>query len=312
MEVWRGLGAVRQPFEASTVAIGVFDGIHLGHQELIKAAVEDARRAGRPAIVFTFDRHPAELIDAVHAPPSITSPAQREALISRTGADHLVVARFDDRFRNLSPEAFLRFVLVGILGCRSVFIGPDFRFGRNQTGNAGYLAEAGSRLDFTVHVIPPVIVEGERVSSTRIRELIQQGNVERAGRLLGRPFSLEGTVIHGDHLGEKLGFPTANIEPCCRQVVPGDGVYAARVLWRGTPFPAACSIGVRPTVGGSDLRVEVHLLDFHNDLYGERLEVEFLARLRGQEAFPSIEALVQQMHRDVDAVRAILAREFPA
>jgi len=306
MEVWRGLGAVRSPFAESTVAIGVFDGIHLGHQELIAEAVKDARDSGRPSVVFTFDRHPAELISPFHAPPCITPPQRREALIGRLGADHLVVARFDDRFRSLSPEPFLRFVLVGVLGCRSVFVGPDFRFGRDHAGNTQYLVEAGSRLGFITHVIPPVLVDGERVSSTRIRELIQEGSVERAATFLGRPYVLEGSVVAGDGLGRTLGFPTANIQPCCRQVIPGDGVYAVWTLWHGERLRGACSVGDRPTVGGLDRRIEVHLLDRTADLYGERLEVEFVARLRGQQRFPRVEDLVAQMQKDVEAVRRIL------
>ncbi|MGC8668760.1 MAG: bifunctional riboflavin kinase/FAD synthetase [Chthonomonadales bacterium] len=306
MEIWRGLGTIRHPFEASAVAIGVFDGIHLGHQALINAAVRDARAAGRPAVVFTFDRHPAELINPLHAPPCITPPTRREELMRSTGADHLVVARFDTRFRSLSPEAFLRFVLAGVLGCRSVFVGPDFRFGCDQAGTAEYLVEAGSRLAFAGHVIAPVMVDGERVSSTRIRELIQEGSVERASEFLGRPYALEGSVTRGDGLGKKLGFPTANIRPFTCQVIPGDGVYAAWVLWRGARYLGACSIGTRPTVGGTDRRIEVHVLDLDADLYGERLEVEFVARVRGQERFPCLEDLVERMQQDVVAIRRVL------
>src|SRR5687768_15288254 len=200
MRIWRGLESVGEPFEASTLAIGVFDGIHVGHHALIRAAVEDGRRNRRRSAVLTFDRHPSELLAPEKVPGYLTTESQRTRLFEQLGVDDLVIARFDERFRELSPETFLRFVVCGVLGARAVFVGFDFRFGKNQAGDTEYLRSAPGRCDFEVHVMDPVMVDGEKASSSRIRELLREGNVERAARILGRPFALAGTVVEGQKL----------------------------------------------------------------------------------------------------------------
>lgn len=318
MRIWEGLESIDTPLEASTVAIGMFDGVHIGHQALIAAAVEDGRVHRRPSVVFTFDRHPAEQIAPDRFPGYLTTPEQRRRLIAALGPDHLVIARFDERFRQLSPEGFLRFVLVGILGAEAVFVGEDFRFGCNQAGDVAYLREAQARWDFALEVIPPVLVNGEKASSTRTRTLLRAGDIPGVEAILGHPYRLVGTVIEGERLGRRLGYPTANLRLSIPQVVPSDGIYA---VWVEIPsalarsatqdgrrrYKGACSIGMRPTVGGTTRTIEVYLLDFSGDLYGETLEMEFVARLRDELKFDSLEALVEQMRRDVSQVERMLA-----
>lgn len=306
MKVWQGLDSITTPFPASSVAIGTFDGLHQGHQALIAAAVADARAQDRAAVVFTFDRHPAELTAPDRVPGYLTTPKQRVEILSALGVDDLVIARFDERFRELSPESFLRFVVYGILGARAIFVGEGFRFGRNQEGDTDYLRAAQERYGFALTVLEPVLVDGERASSTRVRQCLRAGDIEGAQRILGHPYVLSGIVVEGERLGRQLGFPTANLRLTQAQVVPADGVYAVWAEWRGRRWKGACSIGVRPTVGGTERTIEVYLLDFSGDLYGETLDVEFVARLREEMQFPSLEALVEQIVRDVAQVEAML------
>lgn len=306
MNVWQGLESIATPFPASSVAIGTFDGLHRGHQALITACVADAHANGRPAVVFTFDRHPAEIIAPDRVPGYLAPPEQRIEIIRLLGADDLLIARFTPRFRELSPESFLRFVVSGILGAEAVFVGEDFRFGRNQEGNVAYLREAQERLCFRLSVLEPVRVGSERASSSRVRQLLRQGHLAEALEMLGHPYVLRATVVEGEKLGRKLGYPTANLKPVLAQVIPADGIYAVWVEWRGRRWKGACSIGVRPTVGGTQHTIEVYLLDFSGNLYGEKVSVEFVARLRDEIKFDTLEALVQQMERDVEKAEEVL------
>ena len=306
MRVWRGLESIQEPFESCTLAIGVFDGIHAGHQALVRAAVENARQNQRRSAALTFDRHPLELIAPEKAPGYLTTERQRIRIFDSMGLSDLVIARFDDRFRDLSPEGFLRLVVCGVLGARAVFVGFDFRFGKDQAGDAKDLGSARSRCDFEAFVMDPVLIEGEKASSSRARELIRSGKLEAAARILGRPYAFVGRVVEGQKLGRRLGYPTANLISEIPMVLPADGIYA---VWahRGTEkIKGACSIGLRPAVGGTDRTVEVFLLDFEGDLYGEELEVEFIQRLREERNFESLDALVEQIGRDVAQTREVL------
>lgn len=308
MQVWEGLESIYTPFPAVSAAIGTFDGVHCGHQALIRAAVADARAHDRAAVVFTFDRHPAELIAPDKLPGYLTTLEQKKGLLAALGADHLVITRFDERFRELSPEAFLRFVLAGVLGAQAVFVGEDFRFGRNQAGDTAYLQEAQARCGFALTVLEPVLVGGEKASSTRIRHLLRVGDLAGAQAVLGHPYVLSGVVVEGKRLGRMLGFPTANLEPTVPQVVPADGIYA---VWAdiSSTYKGACSIGMRPTVGGTRRTIETYLLDFSGDLYGKTLDITFVARLRDELKFDSLDALTAQMARDVAQAEEILGRE---
>jgi riboflavin kinase / FMN adenylyltransferase len=307
MQVWNGLETITRPFDASSVAIGRFDGVHLGHQALIRKAVEDAASMRQASVVFTFDRHPAELLAPDRAPGYLTTLPRRIELIGELGVGHLVVARFDERFRSLSSQTFLHFVLSGVLGARAVFVGPDFRFGMEQSGSVETLKEGEERYRYSTNVLAAVTAKGQPVSSSRIRELIRQGEVEAAAEMLGRPHTLEGTVAHGEKLGRTIGYPTANLEIAGNLVIPKDGIYAVRArLADRRQIGGACSIGLRPTVGGTARTVETYLLDFEGDLYGQRMEIAFIARLRDELKFEGLEPLKEQITRDVDETRKLL------
>jgi riboflavin kinase / FMN adenylyltransferase len=306
MRVWQGLESLKAPIEAASIAVGTFDGVHLGHQALMRAAVEDARAHSRQSVVFTFDRHPAEVTAPDKVPGYLSLPDQRIETIRRLGVDDLVIACFDERFREISAEAFLHFVLVGCLGARAVLVGEDFRFGRNQEGDVTLLEDAQRRLGYTLRVLPPVMVDGEKVSSTAIRAYLRDGEIGRSAAMLGRPYALRGVVVEGEKLGRKLGYPTANLKLTREQVVPADGIYAVWVDWEGARYKGACSIGARPTVGGAERTIETYLLDFSGDLYGETIDLTFVERLRDELKFESLSALVEQIGRDVEDVRRML------
>jgi riboflavin kinase / FMN adenylyltransferase len=271
------------------VAVGEFDGVHLGHREVIRGS----------DTVLTFEPHPLRVVRPEAAPRLLTSLEAKAELIGGLGVDELVVIPFDEGFAHQSPREFIDHILVDTLQATRVSVGENFRFGHRAAGDPAML-EADPR--FETRVVPLVEVEGEIVSSSHIRGLVLAGEVEIAARFLGAPFQLRGEVVKGDRRGRTLGFPTANIVPDEALVCPGHGIYAAR-----TPEAcAAVSIGVRPTFGtGRGLLVEAYLLDYEKDLYGRELQIDFLARLRGERRFDSPEALIEQMHHDVERTREI-------
>jgi riboflavin kinase / FMN adenylyltransferase len=277
------------------VAVGTFDGVHLGHQEVIRGADS----------VLTFEPHPVSVVAPQHAPKLLTPLAVKAELIAALEVGELIVIPFDRHFAQRTASEFVDGVLVDALGARRVSIGENFRFGHKARGDTRLLAADG-RFETVVH--PLLEVDGEIVSSSHIRGLVAAGEVEVATRLLGAPFQLRGEVTHGDKRGRELGFPTANLIPDDALVCPGHGVYACLADGR----PAAVSIGVRPTftTGRIEL-IEAYLLDFDGDLYGHELRLDFLARLRGERRFDSAEALIEQMHRDVEDTRAVVLA-YPA
>jgi riboflavin kinase / FMN adenylyltransferase len=271
------------------VAVGEFDGVHLGHREVIRGS----------DTVLTFDPHPLQVIRPEAAPKLLTSLATKAELIAELGVQELVVIEFDERFAALSPQEFIDHVLVERLCAERVSVGENFRFGHRAAGDPALL-RADAR--FETRVLPLVEVDGEVVSSSHIRGLLLAGEVEHAARFLGAPFQLRGEVVAGDRRGRTIGFPTANIVPDESLVCPGHGVYAARA----DGSCAAVSVGVRPTFGtGRAVLVEAYLLDRDLDLYGRTLSVSFLKRLRGERRFESVEALVEQMRRDVELTREL-------
>jgi riboflavin kinase/FMN adenylyltransferase len=274
------------------VAVGTFDGVHLGHREVI---------AGCDS-VLTFDPHPATVVAAHHAPRLLTPLSRKAELIASLGVQELIVIPFDAAFAARSAGEFVEQVLVGALDARHVSVGENFRFGHRAQGDPSLL-EADSRFTTEIHTL--LEIDGEIVSSSHIRGLVAAGDVGEAARLLGAPFELRGTVTHGDERGRELGFPTANLVPDERLSCPGHGVYACRT---GDGHAAAVSIGVRPTfeTGRGEL-IEAYLLDFDGDLYDSELRLEFLSRLRGEKRFESAEALIEQMHDDVARTRQIVA-----
>jgi riboflavin kinase/FMN adenylyltransferase len=308
MNLFEGLETIPAPFTDSTVAIGTFDGVHVGHQAIIRAAVEDARAHGRPALVFTFDHHPADLLAPEHAPDYLTTPAQRDRLVAGLGADGLVVARFDRNLAQQTPDQFVHGILKSRLGAQAIVVGTNFRFGKGRAGDTAYLERAQAEFGFALHALEPVLVGGVPASSTRVRERLRAGDIAEAEAVLGHPYLLAGTVVAGQKLGRKLGYPTAHLERAYRQVIPADGIYAVLArLDDGRVFGGACNIGNRPTVEGAGYAVETYLLDFDEEIYGWGMELQFLERLRPEEKFNSLEALIAQIGRDVAQARAILA-----
>jgi riboflavin kinase / FMN adenylyltransferase len=274
------------------VAIGVFDGVHKGH----RAVIDDADT------VLTFDPHPLTIIHPEAAPKLIMPAEVKRDVIDGLGVEEMVVIPFDREFSKRSAEAFIETILVRQLGAKRVSVGENFRFGAKAKGDPGMLA---SHDEFETRVVPLVEVDGETVSSSRVRALVAAGEVDAAMRCLGAPFMLEGEVVEGDKRGRELGFPTANVVPDDRLVVPGHGVYAAFA----NGHPAAVNVGIRPTFEtGRGLLVEAFLIDHEEDLYGKNLRVAFVSRLRGERRFPSAEDLIAQMHRDVADAREVCAR----
>jgi riboflavin kinase/FMN adenylyltransferase len=281
--------------EGRRVAVGTFDGVHLGHREVI---------AGSDA-VLTFDPHPVSVVAPRHTPKLLTTLERKAELIAALGVRELIVIPFDARFAQRSASEFIDDVLVGALGAAQVSVGENFRFGHKAQGDARLLA-ADDRFETVVR--PLLEVDGEIVSSSHIRGLVLAGELSQANRLLGAPFQLQGEVVHGDERGRELGFPTANLVPDEALACPGHGVYACLSDGR----PAAVSVGVRPTfkTGRGEL-VEAFMIDFDGDLYGNRLRLEFLERLRGERRFEEPEDLVAQMHRDVERTREVVAAQRP-
>lgn len=307
MNVFEGLETLPQPYTASSLAIGTFDGVHLGHQAIVRTAVEDARVHGRPALVLTFDRHPSELLSPERAPRMLTTPDQRNRYLANLGADGLVILRFDQFLSQLTPDLFLRSIVKDRLGAQAIVVGADFCFGKGRAGDVAYLQGAQATYGFALHALQPVLMDGLPASSTRIRERLRAGDIPEAERLLNHPFLLAGTVVEGQKLGRTLGYPTANLALTYRQVVPVDGIYAVQaVLDDGQIVGGACSIGNRPTIEGAGRSIETYLLDFSADIYGRGMELRFVKRLREELKFDSLGALTAQIAIDVTAARSAL------
>jgi len=302
----QALESITQLVETA-VAIGVFDGVHRGHQALLEQSVAVARSKGLTPVALTFHPHPSAVFAPARTPPLLGTMSERTALLRKHGAEVVVVAAFDRALAAQTPEEFVSQVLQGKLNARAVIIGEDFRFGCDRSGDVTFLRKAGERYGFEVVVVPPVFYEGVPCRSTTIRQMIAGGKIAEATRLLGRPYLLSGTVVHGRKLGRTIGFPTANLKTPTGVLVPAAGVYAGEaILENGQRRVAAISIGTNPTVtSGEDAprTVEAFLLDFEGDLYDQPLHLTFHHYLRGTEKFPSLDALIEQMHRDVAEVR---------
>lgn len=303
MDVLPGTASVSAPLHAPVVAIGNFDGVHLGHQRLLDLTRERAEQTGGTAVVLTFDPHPAKLLAPTLAPPLLATAERKAELIAARGIDLLVIEPFTPELAALEAESFVHAKLIHGLGTREVVVGYDFTYGRGRKGNATSLAATPG---LTVHVVPQVTVGGLVASSTKIREFVLEGNVAGARLLLGRDYDVYGTVVRGAGRGRTIGVPTANVA-VKNELLPRPGVYAARVAVEGGPWHAAAlNLGTNPTFDGTALSLEAHLLDFDGDLYGRAVRVAFVARLRGEERFPSVDALVAQIRVDVARARAAL------
>jgi riboflavin kinase/FMN adenylyltransferase len=287
------------------LAIGVFDGVHLGHQQIIRQTIADARQHDAVALVVTFDRHPNAIVAPDKTPPQIFSRSQKLRAIEALGVDALLEIPFHKNFSEKSGEVFIRELARDLGKIFSICVGADFVFGNKRSGNVALLKTLGVEIGFQVHGHAAVALDGETVSSTRIREAIRLGNLDAASQMLGRPYAICGRVVEGDRIGRQLGFPTANLD-APNLVLPPHGVYAASTKIDGKFFRAAQNIGVRPTVAaGLQLRVEAHLLDFSGDLYGAELEMEIGVKLRAERKFSSPAGLREQIARDVATVREL-------
>ena len=288
----------------AVITIGVFDGVHRGHRHLLDRMSELAGSSLIPTVI-TFSNHPAEVVNPDRTVNKIITPEEKVQLLYDAGAGRVICLEFTNELANLDANEFTA-LLVDCLKMKGIVTGPDFALGRNRSGNLEYLHRRGASLGFWVETVPPLELEGEAVRSRRVRNSLADGNVDGAEYLLGRPYATDGVVVHGAKMGRQLGFPTANIIPTQNFVIPADGVYATYATVNGVRHLAATSIGVRPTFGLSQRLIEAHLLDFSDDIYDENLRLEFVSRLRGQETFDGIDALITQMNRDVDNARRIL------
>lgn len=289
--------------------IGNFDGLHRGQRAILDKVVERARERGLHAVVVTFDPHPLAVLRPEAVPPRLTSPAQKERLLAQAGAEVLAVIRFTPEFAATPAEAFVREFLHRGLGLEEVYVGPDFAFGHRREGNLALLSRLGEELGFTAFGVAEVYQEGRRISSTRIRQTLLEGRVEDAMEMLGRPYSLVGSIARGDRMGQRIGWPTINVE-VENELIPADGVYAGRAHFPSFPATFACAtnIGTRPTVYENYRRVvESHVLDFSADVYEQRVEVSFYKRLREERIFPTIMDLSAQIGQDVEATREYFA-----
>ena len=315
MYLWQGLADVPADWGRSVVTIGVFDGVHRGHQRIIGRAVDAARGLGEPSVVITFDPHPSEVIRPGSHPFLLCTAPRRAELLAELGADVVCMMPFTREFSQLSPEEFVRSVLVDRLHTALVAVGENFRFGHRAAGDVALLAELGDKYDFTAEGVP-LLADGEvRISSSLIRQKLADGDVTGAAADLGRPHRVEGVVVPGHRRGRALGFPTANLETFPHTAIPADGVYAGWLSVLGEQegqeyeearWPAAISVGANPTFDGRERVVEAYALDRDDlELYGVHVGVDFAARLRGMERFSSADALAEQMRHDIDQARVI-------
>ncbi|MFK8028743.1 MAG: bifunctional riboflavin kinase/FAD synthetase [Gammaproteobacteria bacterium] len=306
MELIRRFASCTALTGGSVVTIGNYDGVHLGHRALLDNVTAQSKQLNLPSCVMSFEPMPSEFFGAAKSPGRLSTWRERYLQLKAAGIDVLFLTPFSQAIANLTPEQFVRDVLVNKLHVKLLYVGDDFRFGKGRAGGVDELRDMGERYDFSLAQLPSQCVGGERVSSSLIREALLDGRLERAAKLLGRPYSMSGRVIRGQQLGRTLGFPTANIHPR-RNSLPMSGIFAIRVTGAGLrDAPAVANLGFRPTVGGGDALLEAHVFDFDGDLYGHRLQVDFVAKLRDEEHFESLDEMVVQMDVDAAEARTIL------
>jgi riboflavin kinase/FMN adenylyltransferase len=302
VKLLRNLADLPTELRGGAVAIGNFDGVHKGHARIAERLIAKAREVKGPALVFTFDPHPVRLLRPQAAPPPLTWTDRKAELLSELGVDSLIAYPTDEALLALTPEEFFQRIVREKLAAKAMVEGPNFFFGKGRAGNIETLKRLCRASGLSLDVVEPLVVGDSFVSSSRVRSLIQQGNVSEAGALLTRPYRIRGMVTHGAGRGAKIGFPTANVD-AIDTLLPAPGVYAGQAIVAGGAWPAAINIGPNPTFGEHAVKVEIHLIDFSGNLYGQPLEVDFLTRLRDIRPFASVEALKEQLARDVDAAR---------
>ena len=308
MKIIHEIDQLPEQVRGGAVTIGNFDGVHRGHAQIITRLIGQAKQIGGPAAVFTFDPHPVRLLRPEQAPPPLTWTHRKAELLAELGVDAMIVYPTDNQLLSLSPEQFFNQFVVEQLVARAVVEGVNFRFGAERAGTPQTMAKLCEAAGLSMVVVEPIEIDGEIVSSSRVRRMIAAGEVRQAARLLTHPYRIRGMVSHGAGRGATIGFPTANIAGI-DTLLPAEGVYAARAIRRSdditTILPAAVNIGANPTFGETGLKVEAHLLDFTGDLYDEVLELDFLDRVRDIQPFDSVDSLVEQLHRDVATTRTI-------
>ena len=308
MEILRSIPELSHLPGPLCLAIGVFDGVHLGHQAVISTSAEHARVSNGTPVVVTFDPHPEKILRPEKAPHLLTATPHKIALIRTLGVRHLLIITFDRQFAATEPEDFVQWLVQHSKPLREICVGHEWSFGKNRRGNLELLTKLGAKFYFNVVGFPPVTVNGEIVSSTAIRRAVETGDFKKAAAMLGREYTILGTVVHGDDLGKKIGFPTANLSAHSEQFPP-NGVYFAEVILEGERLPGVVNLGLRPTMssGKSDRVLEIHLLDFERNIYGKDLQLRFVRYLRPEKKFENVDALVRQIERDVQQARKLAA-----
>jgi riboflavin kinase / FMN adenylyltransferase len=304
VKLLRELSALTPELRSGAVAIGNFDGVHRGHARLVERLLAKARAVGGPAVVFTFDPHPVRLLRPAEAPPPLTWTDRKAELLASLGVDATIAYPTDEALLQLDAGQFFETIVRGTLDARAMVEGPNFFFGRGRSGTIEVLRQLTGDAGIQLEIVEPVVIDGEVVSSSRVRRLLSDGRIDEAGRLLTRPYRVRGMVTHGAGRGAKLGFPTANLA-AVDTLLPGVGVYAGLAWTNGQRYPAAINVGPNPTFGEHALKLEVHLLDFAGPLYGQPLEVDFLSRLRDIQPFANVDALREQLGRDIATARSI-------
>ncbi|MDA1051369.1 MAG: bifunctional riboflavin kinase/FAD synthetase [Planctomycetota bacterium] len=308
MKLIRNLDEFPAELRGGAVSIGNFDGVHQGHARIVETLRAQATKIGGPAIVFTFDPHPVRLLRPEEVPPPLTWADRKAELISELGVDGMIVYPTDENLLALTPQEFFREKVVERLDARAMVEGPNFFFGKDRAGNIEMLRTLCDKSEVTLEVVPPLTMGGDYVSSSRIRRLIEAGDVGQAAQMLTRPYRIRGMVTHGAGRGAKIGFPTANID-AIDTILPGTGVYAGLALFANQRWPTAVNIGPNPTFGEDRLKVEAHLIGYSGSLYGQPLEVDFLARVRETRPFASVEELVRQLERDIEIATQVAERQ---
>ncbi|HEX6963633.1 MAG TPA: bifunctional riboflavin kinase/FAD synthetase [Lacipirellula sp.] len=307
MPIIRHLEQLPDAARGGAVAIGNFDGVHLGHRRIVERLLHRAREVGGPAIVFTFDPHPVRLLRPHESPPPLTWTERKAQLLKELGVDWIVAYPTNWKLLELTAQQFFDRIVLETLAAKAMVEGPNFYFGHNREGNVEVLRRMTAAAGLGLDVVEPYVLDGQLVSSSIIRSKVAEGDVASAASMLTHPYRIRGMVTHGSKRGGQIGFPTANLE-AIDTLLPAVGVYAGCAWTNGQPLPAAINIGPNPTFGEHALKIEVHLLDREISLYGEPLEVEFLAKLRDVKSFGSKDELVAQIHRDIDQAREITAR----
>jgi riboflavin kinase / FMN adenylyltransferase len=306
MEILRSIPELERLRGSLFLAIGVFDGVHRGHQAVISTSADHAATSNGTPLVVTFDPHPEKVLRPQAAPHLLSATQHKIALIRALGVEHLLIITFDKQFAATEPEDFVQKLVIHSKPLREICVGHEWSFGKNRRGNLDLLKKLGAKFNFDVVGIPPVKINGAVVSSTAIRQAIEKGDLAKAAEMLGREYTILGTVTRGDNLGKKIGFPTANLSAHSEQFPP-NGVYAAEARIDGELYRGVINLGIRPTVssGKSERVLEIHLFDFSRDIYGHEVEVRFLKFLRPEKKFANLDALVQQIRQDVERARQL-------